>query len=86
MQEQYAVHPNDIRNLGLGEAFVISGGRWMKVAGTMSQYGYEVPQTDGVKALDQAFSQARQLRAKDTSMLAEPGPKVRLDESGEVEF
>lgn len=84
MQEAYAVHPNDIRNLRRGEAFVISGGKWMKVAGTMSQYGYAVPETEGVKALDQAFAQARERRASETQMLTPPEVHVARDE--EVEF
>lgn len=82
MQEQYAVHPNEIRNLRRGEMFVIAGGRYMKVAGTMGGHGYGVPETDQVRALDQARITSRRARATETGMVSDQ-EEVKV---GEVEL
>lgn len=63
MQDQYAVHPNDLRNLRKGECFVFHGGQYAKAAGVLSRLGYGLPDTENLATLDRQWTEARQRRA-----------------------
>lgn len=60
MQDQYAINPNEIRELGRGECFVILGNRFAKVATTMSELGYGLPESEQVSTLDQQRRERRE--------------------------
>src|SRR5699024_8480628 len=62
MQDQFAINPNELRQLGRGECFVVHRGRYAKCAATMSKLGFGVPQTDNIAVLDEQWAQARQER------------------------
>src|SRR5699024_9351727 len=67
LQDQYAIHPNELRQLKRGECFVIDGGQYARCAATMSRLGYGVPETENIQLLDQQWYEARQARAIDTA-------------------
>lgn len=62
MQDQFAINPNELRQLERGECFVVHRGKYAKCAATMSQLGYGVPKTDNIQLLDQQWAKARQER------------------------
>jgi hypothetical protein len=73
MQEQYAVHPNELRNLGRGECFIFHQGQFAKVAATMRGLGYGVPSSGKVGALDAELDYSRRKRSEETGMITGGG-------------
>lgn len=77
VQEQYAVNPNELRNLPRGRAVVLSDGHYAHLAATMAAKGYRLPDSPQVAALDLAFRQSRELHKSSQADTSRP------DETGE---
>ncbi len=60
MQETYRVSPNQLRQLGTGEAVVIHSGRWAWLAVAMSEAGYGRPASEKADRLAALLGQQRE--------------------------